>query len=274
MMQLLRRLPPQIRAAVHHPKFKVIAFGGGLGLSILITSCMSVNGPVMNPPTVPGATYVGAEECSLCHENVTGNFHGATHAKLNLRSEDGLDISCEACHGPGSLHAENGGEIPNQIVNPGRDPEACFQCHLDKKGSFHLPNSHPVLEGRVSCTDCHNPHEGPAIKGGTELNSVNETCFQCHDAQKGPHVFEHEALRDGCTTCHDVHGSVNAKMLKVRNSNLCLQCHMAEPAAAGGIQIGGSLHRSMGSRLSEGTCWSAGCHEAVHGSNINSHLRY
>jgi hypothetical protein len=28
------------------------------------------------------------------------------------------------------------------------------------------------------------------------------------------------------------------------------------------------------SRLAQGSCFSAGCHTAVHGSNINPHLRY
>lgn len=273
MKNPLRFLTPAARSLTRHPKFKSIAIGSGLGLAVLITSCMSVNGPVMNPPLIPGATYVGAGECALCHDDVTGDFHGATHARLNLRSEAGLDLSCEACHGPGSLHAENGGEIPHQILNPGQDPNACFQCHLDKKGSFHLPSAHPVLEGRVSCTDCHNPHKGPAIQGGgTALLSENETCFQCHSAQKGPHVFEHEAMRDGCTSCHEVHGSVNPKLLKARNANLCLQCHMTDLVdGAGNIRI--AAHNKQGF-LSRGTCWSAGCHEAVHGSNMNSHLRY
>jgi hypothetical protein len=26
--------------------------------------------------------------------------------------------------------------------------------------------------------------------------------------------------------------------------------------------------------LPQGTCWSAGCHEAIHGSQVNDHLRY
>jgi hypothetical protein len=26
--------------------------------------------------------------------------------------------------------------------------------------------------------------------------------------------------------------------------------------------------------LSQGTCWTAGCHEAVHGSRVNSSLRF
>jgi hypothetical protein len=27
-------------------------------------------------------------------------------------------------------------------------------------------------------------------------------------------------------------------------------------------------------RLQQGSCWTAGCHEAVHGSRVNSSLRF
>jgi len=273
MRQIPQKLSGGLRRMTRRRGARKLLIGAGIAGSILITSCMTVNGPVVTLPAnaaAPDATFVGSEECSYCHDDVTGGFHSASHARLGLRNEDGLMIGCEACHGPGSLHAENGGEIPGQIINPGDNPESCFQCHLDKKGQFHLPSAHPVMEGRVSCTDCHDPHKGSAIKGGgTALMSENQTCFQCHDAQAGPHIFEHEAMRDGCTTCHDPHGSVNDKMLKARNANLCLQCHMEVANPVGNVD---TFHH--GSRLGAGTCWSAGCHEAVHGSNSSSSLRY
>jgi predicted CXXCH cytochrome family protein len=77
-------------------------------------------------------------------------------------------------------------------------------------------------------------------------------------------------LREGCTTCHTAHGSVNAKMLTERNSNLCLKCHFQQ-VKGGSILIGGSDHTL---RLQQGTCWTAGCHEAIHGSRVNSSLRF
>ncbi len=70
---------------------------------------------------------------------------------------------------------------------------------------------------------------------------------------------------------HCPHGSVNQKMLKARNANLCLQCHFQEQPSAGVIMIGGRDHASF---LSRGTCWSCGCHEAVHGSHVSSSLRF
>jgi len=145
------------------------------------------------------------------------------------------------------------------------------------------PSHHPVPEGQMSCTDCHDPHKGRAITGGgTALHqklrgggmgflSVNETCFECHNAQRGPFVFEHEGVRQGCVTCHSPHGSVNAKMLIDRNATLCFKCHFEEQHVGGRIFIGDSDHTT---RLPQGTCWSAGCHEAIHGSQVNEHLRY
>ena len=136
-----------------------------------------------------------------------------------------------------------------------------------------LPSHHPVPEGRMKCTECHSPHKGSILAGGsTALLSESDNCLKCHPAQRGPYVFEHEAMQEGCTACHTPHGSVNAKLLTVRDSNLCLKCHFQQVANGGStILIGGSDHTA---RLQQGTCWSAGCHEAVHGSRVSPSLRF
>jgi predicted CXXCH cytochrome family protein len=225
----------------------------------------------MAPPGIPGAEFVGSNECATCHEEIVRDFHTATHANLKAEGANAQNIGCETCHGPGSLHVAAGGGATN-IVNPKNSPQTCFQCHLEVQAKFSLPHHHPVLEGKVSCSDCHNPHKGPAIKsGGTELAAANETCFQCHTAQRGPFVFEHEALREGCLSCHQPHGTVNQRMLTERNQTLCLKCHFQEQTAAGVILIGGRDHSAF---VSRGTCWSAGCHEAIHGSQVSSSLRF
>jgi DmsE family decaheme c-type cytochrome len=236
----------------------------------------------MTPPSVPGAEFVGSEECTTCHEAIAKGFPTATHARLKANGDNAKNMGCESCHGPGSLHVKSGGDR-SKIVNPRKSPATCFQCHLEVRAKFDLPHHHPVLEGKVSCADCHNPHQGDAIKGGgtNRLQSLkgggmaflgqNETCFQCHTAQRGPFVFAHEALREGCVSCHSPHGSMNQRMLTERNQTLCLKCHFQQQTAAGRIFIGDSDHTN---RLPQGTCWSAGCHEAIHGSQVNSHLRY
>lgn len=248
-----------------------LIFGGAAVWGLLLISCVMVDRTMVAPPQIAGAKFVGSKQCEDCHSNVTKNFHDATHAKLVAAQSNDLNIGCESCHGPGSIHVKAGGGA-GTIINPQKSPETCFQCHLDKRGEFNLPHAHPVLAGKMSCSDCHNPHEGDAVMGGgTQLAVANETCLKCHDAQRGPYVFEHEALREGCTSCHNPHGSVNDKLLKARNQALCLQCHQQQQTVTGQLLIGGRDHVSF---LQRGTCWSSACHEAVHGSHVNSSLRF
>ena len=268
--RLLRWLRARIRLLATPSRRRSTIIATAIGTQLLISCAITSNRTIVAPPTIAGATFVGAAECRQCHQDIASGFHDATHARLQ-GSEAGKNISCEACHGPASTHVQTGGAA-GTIVNPRSSPEACFQCHLDKRGEFALPHGHPVLAGKMSCTDCHNPHQGDAVMGaGTQLASMNETCLKCHAAQRGPFAFEHEALRDGCITCHNPHGSVNEKMLKARNQSLCFQCHFQQQAPGGQLLIGGIDHRPF---LARGTCWTAGCHEAIHGSHANSSLRY
>jgi len=254
-----------------------------------VISCRTVNRSVVMLPNYPGANYIGSGECEMCHEGIYKSFQTADHSRLRAEGPNALDAGCESCHGPCSVHSDSGGETkPPYSFTSGRPqttsfgamlttPTAravetvCFNCHADVRGQFSLPSHHPVPEGRMTCTECHSPHKGSIhIGGGTALRDRDETCLKCHPAQRGPYVFEHEAMREGCTTCHGVHGTVNPKMLTVRDSNLCLKCHFQQ-VQGGAIRIGGSDHTT---RLGVGTCWTAGCHEAVHGSRVNSSLRF
>lgn len=249
----------------------ILLFGGTALWGLLLISCVMVNRTVVAPPQVAGANFVGSKECIECHEDQTSHFGNATHSKLALSDPKVGNTGCEACHGPASLHVKTGG-ARGTIVNPGKSPEACFACHLDKRGEFSLPNSHAVMSGKMSCSDCHDPHTGNAIRGsGAALEAENENCTKCHTAQKGPFVFAHNAMKEGCTTCHSPHGSINAKMLVARDANLCLRCHLQTTDQNGTLFAGGEDHRT---RLQNGTCWSAGCHEAIHGSNASKPLRY
>ena len=258
-------------------------------LALAVIACQTVNRTAVMLPNVPGAKYIGSKECEQCHEEIYKNFATADHARLITAGPNALGAGCESCHGPGSLHAESGGETkPPYSFSAGRPAandygaqlttptprateEVCYTCHAEVRGQFGLPSHHPVPEGKMSCTECHSPHRGFAHLGGsTALRAQDDGCLKCHPSQRGPHVFEHEAMREGCTACHGAHGTVNAKMLTVRDSNLCLKCHFQQNRN-GQLIIGGSDHTL---RVQTGTCWTAGCHEAVHGSRVNSSLRF
>lgn len=220
------------------------------------------------PDSMKGATFVGTETCATCHEKQHEEFKLSTHSRIAVEGEtEGVAQGCEMCHGPGSIHAENGGGR-GTMINPRKTPEICFTCHMDKKMEFKLPYRHPVLEGHMSCADCHNLHGVDARPWtATSMDDANEVCFKCHKDKRGPFTWEHQALRDGCTSCHKVHGSITDKMLVARDANLCLRCHVQTNFPKLGSDY------SHATYLPRGTCWSAGCHTAVHGSYFERYFR-
>jgi len=242
--------------------------------AVIVSSCVATHRTAVTPVEIPGATYVGNRACATCHSDWTRAFPSSPHARLHVEEAMLPGTSgCEACHGPGSLHAEAGHRGSQFILNPSSDPSACFECHVETRYDFTLPYHHQVLEGRLTCVSCHDPHGRDIFKParGLLMARLNATCAECHREQTRPFAFQHEALRDGCTVCHEPHGSVNSKLLAAPDQNLCLRCHSQVQAAAGTIYIGKVNHTA---RLTQGTCWAAGCHSSIHGSNVDPRMRF
>lgn len=246
-------------------------------LGLLLNSCATDGGAVVDAPVIEGASFVGDKVCGDCHERITRVFPSSPHARLRIDSgQMPGQHGCESCHGPASKHVAAGGAGPNRyIVNPGRDPSACYQCHPDINAEFHLPQHHPVAEGKMNCAQCHDPHGLDIMKpaGGLAMARLNEGCANCHREQTRPFAFDHPAMREGCTTCHNPHGSINPKLLTIRDSNLCLRCHaqVQGPGAGRGFYIGNVDHSGY---LRFGTCWTVGCHASIHGSNVQPYFFY
>lgn len=239
--------------------------------SLLMSSCRDVETirQALEEHTIAGAKYVGSETCATCHEETAKRMKLSTHNRITIPGETYTIEGCEMCHGPGSLHVDaEDKDKKKHIIDPNKNPERCLACHIDKKAQFRQPYHHPVLEGKMSCSDCHEMHgEDARPWSATSMENINEKCYKCHKEQRGPFVFGHEAMREGCQTCHQVHGSVNDKMLVARDATLCMRCHTQQSFP----NVGATNH---GGRVMNGTCYSSACHTAPHGSNFDDHLRY
>jgi len=254
----------------------IVAATVALGATVAFVSCSSLQRTVVAPPHIEGATFTGNKSCYECHTNYSRVFASSAHGRIHL---DGAMMAggtgCESCHGPGSKHIAAGGGRGKFIVNPGKDPQACYNCHLQAHAEFNLPQHHPVPEGRMNCVQCHDPHGRDIMKPaglGLGMARLNETCGECHREQARPRVFEHRALWEGCTSCHNPHGSVHSKLLVQRDPNLCLKCHAQTASPGAGRLVIGKVDHS--SYVRQGACWSAGCHPSVHGSDVSPRFHY
>jgi len=134
------------------------------------------------------------------------------------------------------------------------EPNTCFQCHKDRRAQMFRSSHMPIREGKVVCSDCHNPH-GSATEALLKEDSVNDTCYKCHAEKRGPLLFEHAPVRENCLSCHNAHGSINQFSLKTSLPRLCYECH-----TIGHAQAGRNSQFTMGR-----ACLN--CHTQIHGSN-------
>jgi DmsE family decaheme c-type cytochrome len=144
--------------------------------------------------------------CLTCHsskENMT-NWEIGQH-KRN-------DVACVDCH---SMH--KGQTKPDQLT-------VCFKCHRDTKAQVIKQSRHPILEGKVKCSDCHDVH-GSLSKGMIKAETVNLLCYTCHVDKRGPFVWVHPPAEENCLICHTPHGSRHENLFAERINVLCQDCH-------------------------------------------------
>ena len=209
-------------------------------------------------------TFAGHDpEQAAARSEVCMGCHGKSAQRHFLTSEHSrADIACTDCH---AVHSRE-----DKIRGRLTQAEVCSGCHTAQKANFNKYSRHPLREGKVVCTDCHNTH---GAKGDHMLveATTNEVCYKCHAEKRGPFLFEHEPVQDNCTNCHNPHGSVNDSMLIARPPFLCQQCHneTRHPGTVyGTTDVGGS----NATRVVAKACTN--CHTNVHGTNHPAGLTF
>jgi predicted CXXCH cytochrome family protein len=209
-----------------------------------------------------------AQACLRCHNDTItlAHWQRTGHARAK--------VTCTACH---QMHwqdrlgeprttlppATQAGKFAQSPVFPSApEPKAllkadeatlCSKCHQAEVNEFRQNFHHPVPEGRMVCSDCHDIHTNR--DGRKRFQTAKQSCITCHPQVAGPFVYEHDPTSflsgDGCMECHRPHGSPNPQLLNAFSRGLCLQCHSDKVV----------------DHFPGRTCWQSGCHVAPHGSN-------
>jgi DmsE family decaheme c-type cytochrome len=191
--------------------------------------------------------------CLQCHQG--GEL---MHWQSSLHAAETL--ACTSCH---QIHK------PSAVLDRASQNDVCLQCHTGIRADIYRASSHPIREGNLVCSDCHNAHGSAGPASVNEL-SVNENCYRCHAELRGPFLWEHYPVSEDCSLCHRVHGSNHAALLNKSAPFLCQQCHQ-DIRAQGRRHVRrmfdfdfSDTRRRSRFVLGEG-CMN--CHSRVHGSN-------
>ncbi len=182
--------------------------------------------------------------CAECHStNLQKNFSIDDKTYHTTWSE--MDVSCEACHGPASVHVELAGALSKEELEqiplsgllidfPGTTPgEWSFPADASIAELQSQRSSTKLIE---TCARCHsrrislNP-EKPYLKSlyDTHLVSILDQDLYYADGQVDAEVYvygsfiQSKMYRAGvsCNDCHNVH----SLQLLAKGNGLCLQCH-------------------------------------------------
>jgi len=191
--------------------------------------------------------------CLTCHQGgIRMLWAGSTH--------ESEDLACASCH---QVHTDD-----DKVRTARGQPGVCFTCHKLKRVEFSKPSRHPLLEGKVICSDCHNPHgsAGPKLM---KRDTIVDTCYQCHAEKRGPFIWNHLPVTENCALCHNPHGTNIAFLLKQRPPLLCQRCH--EPTDHRGavptfVDVVSNQSNRQGRNITLArSCLN--CHTSIHGGN-------
>lgn len=213
------------------------------------------------------------ELCLECHKSSpTMAWHSSIHEQVGVK--------CTDCHNPhpsssvpslvnlSHTSVDRSKRLPMSVD----DPTVCYKCHQDVFALTQLPSHHPIREGKMTCSDCHDSH-GQA-EGNLKSDTVNMVCYRCHADKQGPFVYQHAPVEEDCSICHNPHGTVANNLLHQPTAFLCLRCHTGHRSPP-------SDHFGMGTTDIDGLVFQRAvlytdctqCHTHVHGSDLPSQLR-
>ena len=105
----------------------------------------------------PADAAAHAAVCTGCHR-------GGDQQHFLTSEHSRADVACSDCH---KVHARE-----DKLLDRLTQPEVCVDCHTDQKANMNKFSRHPIREGKVVCTDCHNPHgdKGPHMLVESTVN--------------------------------------------------------------------------------------------------------
>jgi predicted CXXCH cytochrome family protein len=190
--------------------------------------------------------------CADCHStNLQKRYDDRTGTYHTTFSE--IDVSCEACHGPGSIHvdlAESGsvfwdrqhgyGLTQLKGKDPANEIQSCAPCHSHRRvvhpgflpgDSYHDHFSNAILSPSLYHDDGQIMEEVYVFGSFLQSKMYHKgiRCTDCHDPHTTRLKFEGNKL---CTSCHQhpaaKYDTLSHHQHTATEGTSCVECHMPE----------------------------------------------
>jgi DmsE family decaheme c-type cytochrome len=188
--------------------------------------------PAVSKPAPDPIEYVGSKTCIGCHADKGAVMNSGPHAREYSPNAPATENSCEICHGSGKAHVSEAVKTkslsPNAVL-PNEFSATCANCHDRMRFELWAGSQHD--NRNVGCPTCHSIHAPQGKQALLKAKNETELCAGCHRTiVNKTNRFAHMPLREGkmaCASCHDMHGSVNVKLLRtgVTVDESCTSCH-------------------------------------------------
>ena len=130
-------------------------------------------GIVIFGPNSPTPVVRQNAMCLTCHKSNVGHMWASSAHAAN-------QVSCADCH---QIHSAT-----DPVRVQSTEAQVCAKCHQAVSAALLEPYHHPVPEGTLTCSSCHDPH-GSAARAMLVKATVNETCTSCHAQLRGPFLW-------------------------------------------------------------------------------------
>lgn len=185
--------------------------------------------------------------CADCHStNLQKNYDPGRHEYSTTWSE--IDVSCEACHGPGSVHVAWAGSGASPLANKNTNSIGLTVAYNERKGlawsidpvTGNAKRSHPksTVTEVESCARCHSrrltqvpgAHPEALLLDNYRVALLDEGLYHA-DGQVDGEVYVYGSFVQSkmyyagvtCSDCHKPH----SLQLRAEGNGLCAQCHLA-----------------------------------------------
>ncbi|MCC6443988.1 MAG: hypothetical protein IT210_11105 [Armatimonadetes bacterium] len=232
------------------------------------------------------AALVGADKCAECHgkrqngeKTIHEEWQNTIHAKRG--------VSCESCHGPGSLHVQTPNDDKTILTFPNiTSGLVCGQCHnshtnqnlaqyQEWEQSTHREAVADVIESGVAnpgssvstCFRCHNSaFKVEAVDRGLDINNmtVEDLAIYAERAeealqQNDPHQVASSA---NCAACHHPHKATGYMVVDGKDVQLRHQSFVAAGSAE-------TQKIRPGATPAEYTSFNHACAQCHNGRGVN-----